>query len=213
MKTRELILALADLAAPTPRRGVQRGLLAAACIGALTALVLVLAWLGIRPDLASAVGDLSFWGKAAYALALAGAGAWMTERLARPAGSPRTGLIAALAIGGLAAALGAAEILRAPQAARLHLWLGGSWTVCPLYILVLSVPMLIATLRVLRRLAPTRLMAAGAAAGLFSGAVAAAAYGLHCGETAAAFTATWYSLGMLLPAAAGALLGPRLLRW
>jgi hypothetical protein len=30
---------------------------------------------------------------------------------------------------------------------------------------------------------------------------------------AAPFIGTWYLLGMLIPAAAGAMIGPRLLRW
>jgi hypothetical protein len=213
MKTHELIEALAERTAPTPRLALARGLLAATGVGAVAALVLVLVWLGLRPDLAQAVASAPFWGKAGYMLALAGAGFWMVERLARPAASPRRGLVVALAVAVLAAALGAGQILSAPDSARLHLWLGGSWTVCPFNILVLSVPILIAALIALRRCAPTRLVEAGAAAGLLSGAAAAIVYGLHCTETAMAFTATWYSLGVLLAAGTGALLGPRLLRW
>jgi hypothetical protein len=63
------------------------------------------------------------------------------------------------------------------------------------------------------RFAPTRLRLAGAAAGLFSGAVGAVVYCFHCPELDAPFIAFWYLLGILIPAAAGALLGPRLLRW
>ena len=36
---------------------------------------------------------------------------------------------------------------------------------------------------------------------------------LHCPEPAAPFLAIWYLLGMLVPTAIGAWLGPRLLRW
>ena len=36
---------------------------------------------------------------------------------------------------------------------------------------------------------------------------------LHCPEMAAPFVAVWYLLGMLIPAAVGALIGKRLLRW
>ena len=43
--------------------------------------------------------------------------------------------------------------------------------------------------------------------------VATAVYALHCPEMAAPFLATWYLAGMLIPTVAGALLGPRLLRW
>ncbi|HWT72548.1 MAG TPA: NrsF family protein, partial [Oxalicibacterium sp.] len=38
-------------------------------------------------------------------------------------------------------------------------------------------------------------------------------YCLHCPELAAPFVGFWYVLGMLIPTAAGALLGPRVLRW
>jgi len=65
----------------------------------------------------------------------------------------------------------------------------------------------------IRGLAPTRLRLAGAAAGLLSGAVGALVYCLHCPELEAPFLGFWYLLGMLIPTAVGALLGPRLLRW
>jgi len=38
-------------------------------------------------------------------------------------------------------------------------------------------------------------------------------YSLHCPEMEAPFIGFWYLLGMLIPTAVGALLGPRLLRW
>jgi hypothetical protein len=56
-------------------------------------------------------------------------------------------------------------------------------------------------------------MLAGGAAGLVAGSVAAFAYAVHCTEMQAPFLAVWYVIGMLVPAFAGALLGPRLLRW
>ena len=65
----------------------------------------------------------------------------------------------------------------------------------------------------MRGLAPTRLKLAGAAAGFTSGAVGAVVYCLHCPEMDAPFLGFWYLMGMLIPTAVGALLGPRLLRW
>ena len=59
----------------------------------------------------------------------------------------------------------------------------------------------------------TRLRAAGGAAGLAAGAWAATIYCLHCPETSAIFVLTWYSVGIMLAAGAGAVLGPRLMRW
>ena len=65
----------------------------------------------------------------------------------------------------------------------------------------------------LRGLAPTRLRLAGAAAGFAAGTTAALVYTLHCPEIEPPFLAVWYVLGMAIPAALGASLGPRLLRW
>ena len=77
----------------------------------------------------------------------------------------------------------------------------------------LSLPLFASTLWALKGLAPTRLALAGASAGLLSGALGALVYSLHCPESAAPFLAVWYVLGIAIPTLAGALLGPRVLRW
>lgn len=43
--------------------------------------------------------------------------------------------------------------------------------------------------------------------------MAATVYGLHCPENTFTFVALWYSLGVLLLAALGAVLGRWVLRW
>jgi hypothetical protein len=80
-------------------------------------------------------------------------------------------------------------------------------------IAALSLPIFAATLTGMRAMAPTRLRLAGAAAGFTAGAAAATIYCLHCPEMASPFIAFWYLLGVLLPAAVGALIGPRVLAW
>ena len=77
----------------------------------------------------------------------------------------------------------------------------------------LAIVAAVVALRGKARLAPTRLTLAGALAGLFAGGMGAFVYAFHCPETAAPFVALWYSAGILLTTALGALLGPRLLRW
>jgi hypothetical protein len=77
----------------------------------------------------------------------------------------------------------------------------------------LSLPLFAAGFITLRHFAPTRPVLAGLAAGALAGGVAAAVYALHCTEMALPFLGTWYVVGMAMPALAGALLGPRLLRW
>jgi hypothetical protein len=91
--------------------------------------------------------------------------------------------------------------------------LGETAAICPWLIALLSLPCLLALAVVMRRAAPTRLRWAGFCAGLLAGAISMLVYSLHCPETGVAFVATWYTLGMCVPAAVGALLGPRLLRW
>jgi hypothetical protein len=80
-------------------------------------------------------------------------------------------------------------------------------------VLALSLPALVGALWALRGLAPTRPGAAGLAAGLLAGALGALGYSLACTELSPAFVAFWYSLGIGLAGALGAVLGPWVLRW
>jgi hypothetical protein len=213
VETDRLIDSLAADLAPVSPRAVQGRIALVALVGGAAALAGVLAWLGLRADLATAVQGGAFWMKAGYAAALGVAGFLCAERLARPAASPRGGaVLGALAVA-LLVGLGLFQLLTAPSDTRLELWLGQSWRRCPFNILILSAPTLALAMVAIRRFAPTRLAVAGAAAGLFAGGVAALAYGLHCGETAPAFVATWYSLGIALSTALGAAVGPLALRW
>jgi len=109
--------------------------------------------------------------------------------------------------------LGAIALFGAVPPARMELLFGGTWRSCPFGIALLSIPVFGAVLWAMTGLAPTRLALAGGAAGLLAGAIGALIYALHCTEMAAPFIGAWYVAGILLPAAAGAVLGPRLLRW
>ncbi|WP_293901441.1 DUF1109 domain-containing protein [Phenylobacterium sp.] len=213
METDKLIDRLAGDLRPASARQVPWRIAAVAALGGLVALALVVWWLGMRPDLMTAVHGKMFWMKAAYAAVLGLGGFLALERLARPGGVGRAGLWVAAAALLLLVGLGSLQLMAAPSEVRSALWMGQSWRRCPLYILALAAPILVATLLTVRGFAPTRLALAGGAAGLFAGGVAATAYGLHCPETALAFVATWYSLGVLLTAALGAALGPLVLRW
>ena len=111
------------------------------------------------------------------------------------------------------AAVAVFEMSQVAQADWLAMWLGQSWKVCSALVFLLSLPIFGGLLWSFRSLAPTRLRLAGATAGLTSGAWAATLYCLHCPEVSAIFVLTWYTLGMVLAALAGAILGPRLMRW
>jgi hypothetical protein len=119
----------------------------------------------------------------------------------------------------------AAEALLVPSAHRVlraSPWLSapgermglvlGHVGVAPVRIALIG-PAFAATFWAMKGLAPTRPVAAGAFSGLLAGAVGAAVYCLHCPEMASPFLGTWYLLGMAIPSAAGAVAGPRLLRW
>jgi hypothetical protein len=68
-------------------------------------------------------------------------------------------------------------------------------------------------LSVLRTGAPTHLEFAGAAAGLLSGALGAAAYTLACTNDGRPFVAIWYTLAILIMTSLGAIIGRRALAW
>lgn len=213
MNTDDLIARLALDTRPVRRTAVTSRILAGMAIGGVVSMVLVVYWLGLRPDLGEALGHGAFWMKWAYTISLCVAALAMTAQLARPDSRHIRGvwLVAMPVI--LLAGIGLVELARTPTADWLTMWLGRSWTSCPWRVLSLSVPIFCGLLWSFRRLAPTRLRAAGATAGLAAGACAATVYCLHCPEVSAIFVLTWYSLGILLAALLGFLLGPRLMRW
>jgi hypothetical protein len=213
MKTDELISMLATSAQPVPAHAVGRRFAIALGIGLPAATVVMLVTLGLRPDLAEASTAMAFWMKLAFAACLALAGLVATERLARP-GVQVGWAWAALAAPVLALWLAAAiALLGAAPEQRLDLVLGDTWAYCPFNIAMLSVPLFAATFWCMKDLAPTRLALAGASTGLLAGALSALVYALHCPESTAPFVGVWYVLGIAIPTLAGALLGPRLLRW
>jgi hypothetical protein len=213
MKTDALISLLATSAQPVPTHAVGRRFAIALGMGLPLATVLMLVTLGLRSDLAVAATALAFWMKLVFAACLAVAGLVVTERLSRP-GVPVGLAWAAVAAPVLALWLTAAiALFSAAPERRLDLVLGDTWAYCPFNIAMLSVPLLAATFWCMKDLAPTRLALAGASSGLLAGALGALVYALHCPESAAPFLGVWYVLGIAIPTLAGALLGPRLLRW
>lgn len=212
MNTNELIAVLAAQASPVDVAGVQRRFYARLAAGVVLTVGAMLLLKG-APGLAATEWTAGWWLKLLFAAALAMAALVGLLRLSYP-GMRLGGVPAAAALPLVLVWLVAGVmLLAAPAESRLPLLLGQTWRQCPFSIGLLSLPALALSLWAARALAPTRLVLAGAAAGLFSGAVAAFAYGLHCPEVQAPFVAVWYVLGILLPVGLGALLGPRLLRW
>jgi hypothetical protein len=212
MRTADLIELLARDARATPPGVVNRRLLVALAAGGLVTLAIVALGLHCQPLLAASQQSW-FWMKAAYTGLLTIAGVVIVRRLSLPGTRLGAAPIAAAVVIVAMLALAAGQILTTAPTARLALWLGHTWKVCSPLILLLALPIYAGLVAAIRRLAPTRLALTGATAGFASGALAATLYGLHCPEQAAAFVATWYTLGIAGATAFGALTGGRLLRW
>ena len=212
MRTDDLIAQLSSGLEPVKSGAVARLLLGATMMGMAGSAVLLMVLIGPRHDLASAMSHPGMWMKLAYTFAIAGFGLWLVERAGRPgAEMARPALFLALPL--LAIVLLAGLQMSTPGADMPGLVMGRSSRVCAALVTLTALPTLAATFWALRKLAPTRLTLAGAGAGLFAGAAGAFVYCFHCTEEAAPFIAVWYSLGIALVTALGALLGRTLLRW
>lgn len=214
MRTDDLIARLAADTGVVRPHAIERRVALFLLPGGAAAFALLVARLGLRPDMGVAVGTASFWMKFGFTAIIGALGVAATCRLARPGATLRpTFWIAAATPFAAMAAMALFEILAVAPEDRMAVWLGRTWRTCPVWIPVISAPILLAVTLSLRRFAPTRPALAGMVLGMAAGGLGATVYGLHCQENAAAFLATWYVIGMALVGATGAALGPRVLRW
>lgn len=211
MKTETFISALAADRIIATRPAVALSI--AASIGFAVAAAGFLLALGVRPDAAAALGTLRFPFKFAVTLALFAAGARLALALATPGadvGKPaRLFAVPALLLAGAVAI----ELMAVPVGAWAARLVGTNARVCLVAIPALALGPLAAVLLALRSAAPTAPLRAGAAAGLVAAAIAATLYASHCIDDSPLFVAVWYSLATAVVVAAGAWLGPRVLRW
>lgn len=213
MKTDDLVNLLAADTLPVQRRAAPRRLALALVAGLPLALAIMLLDYGLRRDIAQAMLLPMFWVKLLFPAAIAAAAFVALQRLARPgvqAGASWLGIALPVL---LLWALAAVSLANAPAETRGALVMGQTWRTCSASIALISLPLFIAAFVALASLAPTRPGWAGACAGAMAGGAGAAVYALHCPELEAPFLAVWYVLGMAIPVVAGALIGPRLLRW
>ncbi len=209
MRTDDLIRTLtADTAAaPRPAPSLLAVLMGGMVISALLFAVL----LGPRPDIAEVAADPRFLLKFAETLLLAATAALVVLRLARPDGR-FAGAALLLAPALLALAI-VAELAITPAESWMTRLVGRNSLVCLTSVPLLSAPVLVAVLLVLRRGATVRPVLAGAVAGLLAGGLGATLYASHCIDDSPLFVATWYSLAISIVVAVGALVGRRVLRW
>ena len=91
--------------------------------------------------------------------------------------------------------------------------MGDEWLECIVSIPAIAIVPFAVIMWAVRQAAPTDLFRTGALAGLVAGGVSAAAYALHCTDDTMPFVALWYGSTIVMCTLAGAMLGPRLLRW
>ena len=115
MRTDDLIAQLSTGLEPVKTGAAARILVASAGVGVVASIALMLGYLGLRYDFATAISSFGLWMKVAYTFAIAGFGFWLVERAGRP-GADMTRPLAMLALPVLAIALLAALQLSAPGA-------------------------------------------------------------------------------------------------
>ncbi|MBR0721632.1 NrsF family protein [Bradyrhizobium manausense] len=212
MDTDQLIRTLAaDNTHRAPRVGalLTTGLLVAAPFSIL----IFATFLGVRPDVMTAMHNPFFDTKFAVTLSLAIPAIIISLHLSRPEALMRGwGWLLLLPVGLLAVAIGS-EAMMAPAMPMTMRLVGKNSRWCMLAIPAMSLPLLAGALFGLRHGAPSRPALAGALAGLLSAGLAATLYASHCTDDSPLFVATWYTIATAVVTAIGAAVGSRVLRY
>jgi hypothetical protein len=213
MKTDDLIEMLARQDGAVDRRALMWRWVAALAVGFLLSMFVFVYVFRINPDLRMLMENIWFWVRFAFIASVTLLGAWFFAKLGKPGSVSRVPFWLAAAPFVLLGVVGVLLLLNAAPSERRAMLLGISWSVCSRNIAMLAVPIFFASVWVARQFAPVRLRLTGAMLGLFSGGAAALMYSMYCPELEPMFLVIWYGLGMLIPAAVGALLGRKLLSW
>lgn len=211
--TDDLIARLSADLKPVRPMAMQRLLIGATLLSTIVAIAAMLMWLGMRTDMPVAIWTMSFWTKFGYTLIIAALGGVATLILARPDGRTTWPWRAAIAILAALLVVAIVQLVRAEPEEMMPLVVGSTSLVCPWRIVVLGLPMLLAAILALRRMAPANPTLAGFAAGIMAGGAGAWVYSFACAENGMMFLALFYSLGIVMVGAIGAVLGRFLLRW
>jgi hypothetical protein len=213
MKTDDLIIMLGTNVERVDHRQVTRTLGIAVAIGVAAALGATLITWGIRADLKE-VGAWTFLVlKLAFAIGIIAVTSVYLVRVARPGGERKMPIVVVSLPFIAIMVLGAISLAFAPSSYWTKMVVGDQWLECLLSIPIIAIVPFAAIVWAVRQTAPTDLVRAGALAGLAAGGVSAAGYALHCTDDSLPFVALWYGGTIALCTLAGAILGPRLLRW
>jgi hypothetical protein len=213
MRTHDLIAMLSTNIEAVDRRQVARTLARAIALGALVALGAGLIVLGGRADV-GIKGALGFTViKLVFAIMVVALALFYLIRSARP-GSGRRGSVALVLLPFVGIVdLASISLANAPATHWPAMLMGDEWLECLLSIPIIAIVPFALVVWAVRQAAPTHLRRAGALAGLVAGGLSAAGYALHCTDDSLPFVAIWYGGTIVLCTLAGAVLGPRLLRW
>jgi hypothetical protein len=212
VKTGDLIRALAADSEVHPMPP-GRALALALIPGVAIALGLHFAILGLRPDLLTLLGEPRLLFKLCLTILLVALSRPLVLRLVRPGASVRRAALMLAIVPALLAAADLAELIAVPAAEWGQRLVGANAIFCLESIPFLAAAPLAAALLALRQGAPEHPAIAGAAAGLFAGAIGAALYATHCPDDSPLFVAAWYTLAIGFVVAIGGIAGSRVLRW
>jgi hypothetical protein len=212
VKTGDLIRALAADSEVHPMPP-GRALAVALIPGVAIALGLHFAVLGLRPHLLTLLDEPRLLFKLCLTFLLVALSGPLVLRLVRPGASARRAALMLAIVPALLAAAILAELLAVPAAEWGQKLVGTNAIFCLKTIPFLAAAPLVTALLALRQGAPEHPALAGAAAGLFAGAIGAACYATHCPDDSPLFVAAWYTLAIGFVVAIGAAAGRRLLRW
>jgi len=211
VRTEDLIntLAVDRTVDAAPGRTLALALVAGTIIGA----IVFAEMLGVRDDVGEAMRTVRFPFKFVVTIALAIAGLSLVSSLERPGANARAAarllIIPAMLIGSAVLL----ELMVVPSSGWAPRMIGSNAMICLSAIPTIAIAPLVTVLIAMRHAAPTAPARAGAAAGLLAAGVAATLYASHCTDDSPLFVVIWYSIAIALVAAAGAWLGPRVLRW
>ncbi|MGL4231561.1 MAG: NrsF family protein [Casimicrobium sp.] len=213
MKTDDLIVMLAKQDVAVDRKRLMWKVVLALVVGSIASFALLTIVFRVNPDLKMMLMNLWFWVRFAFIASVVVVAGTLFSRLGKPAQAQRVSVWPVVVPFAVLGAIACVLLMMAPADSRRDMLLGVSWNVCARNISLLSIPFFFVAVWIARQFAPVRLRFTGAMLGLFSGAAGALVYSLHCPEIAPSFLVIWYTMGMLIPAAVGALLGRKLLNW
>jgi hypothetical protein len=213
VRTDDLIAMLTTNVDAVGRHRVARLVGKALAAGALVALSAGLVVLGGRSGLGSGQAFSFLAIKLLFATTVTALAFRYLVGASRPAGRwPSSIALVLLPFVGIMG-LASISLAQAPTPHWQAVFMGSEWIECIVSIPVIAIVPFALVVWAVRQAAPTHLRRAGALAGLAAGGLSATGYALHCTADSLPFVALWYSGTIILCSLAGAVLGPRLLRW